>query len=129
MQLTVTPSFAALAASRLAPGAAWRLATDWSDYVAQMVEVLDAEPLLSGGHSQVTQRDRIEEYMSFRPCPVCKGARLNPASLSVLINGRSIAEVSAMPLQETKEIQPSAELQAKSRRNPNVRCTAVDHGE
>ena len=45
----VTPSFAALAASRLAPGAVWRLATDWADYAEQMVEVLDAEPLLSGG--------------------------------------------------------------------------------
>jgi tRNA (guanine-N7-)-methyltransferase len=45
----VTPAFAALAASRLAPGAGWRLATDWADYAEQMVEVLDAEPLLSGG--------------------------------------------------------------------------------
>ena len=45
----VTPAFAALAASRLAPGAVWRLATDWADYAEQMVEVLDAEPLLTGG--------------------------------------------------------------------------------
>lgn len=45
----VTPAFAALAASRLAPGAEWRLATDWADYAEQMVEVLDAEPLLRGG--------------------------------------------------------------------------------
>ncbi|MBU2694584.1 tRNA (guanosine(46)-N7)-methyltransferase TrmB [Pimelobacter sp. 30-1] len=40
---------AALVASRLAPGALWRLATDWADYAEQMVEVLDAEPLLEGG--------------------------------------------------------------------------------
>ncbi|WP_231482698.1 tRNA (guanosine(46)-N7)-methyltransferase TrmB [Nocardioides sp. URHA0020] len=45
----VTPRFAGLAASRLAPGAEWRLATDWADYAEQMVEVLDAEPLLAGG--------------------------------------------------------------------------------
>jgi tRNA (guanine-N7-)-methyltransferase len=45
----VSREFAALAASRLAPGATWRLATDWADYAEQMVEVLDAEPLLSGG--------------------------------------------------------------------------------
>jgi tRNA (guanine-N7-)-methyltransferase len=45
----VTPTFAALAASRLAPGAEWRLATDWADYAEQMVEVLDAEPRLTGG--------------------------------------------------------------------------------
>ena len=41
--------FAALAASRLAPGAPWRLATDWADYAEQMQEVLDAEPALTGG--------------------------------------------------------------------------------
>ena len=39
----------ALAASRLRPGAAWRLATDWADYAEQMREVLDAEPPLEGG--------------------------------------------------------------------------------
>jgi tRNA (guanine-N7-)-methyltransferase len=45
----VDPPFAALAASRLAPGATWRLATDWAHYAAQMRDVLDAEPLLEGG--------------------------------------------------------------------------------
>lgn len=45
----ITPAVAALAASRLAAGAAWRLATDWPDYAEAMVEVLDAEPGLSGG--------------------------------------------------------------------------------
>ncbi|GAA5155281.1 tRNA (guanosine(46)-N7)-methyltransferase TrmB [Nocardioides marinquilinus] len=45
----VTPPFAALAASRLEPGGCWRLATDWSAYAEQMVEVLDAEPGLTGG--------------------------------------------------------------------------------
>lgn len=45
-------------------------------------------------------RDRYEEYMRQIPCPVCNGARLNPASLSVLINGKSIADVAAMPMRE-----------------------------
>jgi tRNA (guanine-N7-)-methyltransferase len=45
----VNASFAALAASRLAPGATWRLATDWADYADQMRAVLDAEPGLTGG--------------------------------------------------------------------------------
>lgn len=48
----VGPSFAALVASRLAPGATWRLATDWADYAEQMIEVLDAEPLLEGGPTE-----------------------------------------------------------------------------
>ncbi|WP_139977659.1 tRNA (guanosine(46)-N7)-methyltransferase TrmB [Nocardioides litoris] len=45
----VAPPFAAVAARRLRPGAVWRLATDWAAYAEQMVEVLDAEPLLEGG--------------------------------------------------------------------------------
>src|SRR5947207_2707117 len=36
------------------------------------------------------QRERIEEYMSFRPCPVCKGARLKPEVLAVTVGSRSI---------------------------------------
>jgi tRNA (guanine-N7-)-methyltransferase len=45
----VDGDFAALAAERLAPGAEWRLATDWTDYAEQMRQVLDAEPRLTGG--------------------------------------------------------------------------------
>ncbi|WP_028660606.1 tRNA (guanosine(46)-N7)-methyltransferase TrmB [Nocardioides insulae] len=45
----VAPSFARLVVSRLVPGGTWRLATDWADYAEQMVEVLDAEPGLTGG--------------------------------------------------------------------------------
>jgi tRNA (guanine-N7-)-methyltransferase len=45
----VGAAFARLAASRLAPGGTWRLATDWSNYAEQMRAVLDAEPLLAGG--------------------------------------------------------------------------------
>jgi tRNA (guanine-N7-)-methyltransferase len=45
----VNASFAALAASRLSPGATWRLATDWDDYADQMREVLDGRPDLTGG--------------------------------------------------------------------------------
>jgi excinuclease ABC subunit A len=36
------------------------------------------------------QRERIEEYMSFRPCPECGGARLKPAVLAVKVGGKSI---------------------------------------
>jgi len=45
----VDARFASLAAGRLAPGSAWRLATDWSHYAEQMRGFLDAEPLLHGG--------------------------------------------------------------------------------
>ncbi|RDV12786.1 excinuclease ABC subunit UvrA [Arthrobacter sp. RT-1] len=48
-------------------------------------------------------RDRYEEYMRQIPCPACNGARLNPASLSVLINGNSIADVAALPMRDCAE--------------------------
>jgi excinuclease ABC subunit A len=38
------------------------------------------------------QRERIEEYMSFRPCPACKGARLKPEVLAVTVGERNIHE-------------------------------------
>jgi tRNA (guanine-N7-)-methyltransferase len=42
----VQPDFVSLAASRLRPGGALHLATDWDDYAVQMRAVCDAEPLL-----------------------------------------------------------------------------------
>src|SRR5438128_9184769 len=42
------------------------------------------------------QRERIEEYMSFRPCPVCKGARLKPEVLAVTVGGRNIHQFTRM---------------------------------
>ena len=58
-------------------------------------------------------RDRYEEYMRETPCPECGGARLNPASLSVLINGKNIAQVAALPLREAAEFLGGLELTAR----------------
>ena len=38
----------------------------------------------------------MDKYMSDRPCPVCKGARLKPESLAVTVAGRNIAETCAL---------------------------------
>src|SRR5512135_2363700 len=46
------------------------------------------------------QRERIEEYMSFRPCPVCKGARLKPEVLAVTVGDKSIHEFSQMSVKQ-----------------------------
>jgi excinuclease ABC subunit A len=43
-----------------------------------------------------TARERIEEYMSLRPCPVCKGARLKPEVLAVTVGDRSIHEFTTL---------------------------------
>ncbi|PIQ83766.1 MAG: excinuclease ABC subunit A [Candidatus Omnitrophica bacterium CG11_big_fil_rev_8_21_14_0_20_63_9] len=38
-------------------------------------------------------KEELTRYLSVLPCPACHGARLKPESLAVLIDGRSIAEV------------------------------------
>ncbi len=48
------------------------------------------------------QRDKIQEYMREVPCPTCKGARLRPLPLHVLIEGKSIADVSAMSIRDSE---------------------------
>ncbi|MFD8561500.1 excinuclease ABC subunit UvrA [Streptosporangium canum] len=45
-------------------------------------------------------REKYEGYMREIPCPACKGARLKPVSLAVTVEGRSIADVSAMSIGE-----------------------------
>jgi excinuclease ABC subunit A len=56
-----------------------------------------------------TQRERIEEYMSFRPCPVCKGARLKPEVLAVTVGERNIHQFTQMSV--TRALQFLAELE------------------
>jgi len=55
------------------------------------------------------QRERIEEYMSFRPCPVCHGARLKPEVLAVTVGDKNIHEFTRMSV--TRAIDFLDELQ------------------
>ena len=41
-------------------------------------------------------RTEIERYMRRETCPICNGLRLKPGSLSVTINGQSIADVTRL---------------------------------
>ncbi|RIK17603.1 MAG: excinuclease ABC subunit A [Acidobacteria bacterium] len=47
-----------------------------------------------------SSRERYEGFMRRVPCPACKGARLKPEILAVLVGGRSIAEVCELPIDE-----------------------------
>jgi len=47
-------------------------------------------------------RSKIEGYMAYNPCPVCKGTRLKPESLAVTVGGKNIAEVTKMSVTEAK---------------------------
>ena len=58
-------------------------------------------------------RERFEGFMREIPCPVCHGARLKPESLAVLVGGRSIAEVCALPIREAAGFLAELELSAR----------------
>ncbi len=57
-----------------------------------------------------TQRERIEEYMSFRPCPACKGARLKPEVLAVTVGEINIHEFTKMSVTRALEFIDSLVL-------------------
>ncbi len=51
--------------------------------------------------SSDAMREEIEQFMSITPCTACKGARLKPEALSVLVDGRNIYEVTRMPVRQS----------------------------
>ncbi|MCY4279694.1 MAG: excinuclease ABC subunit UvrA [Acidimicrobiaceae bacterium] len=48
-------------------------------------------------------RENIEGYMRQVPCGACGGARLNPMSLAVTVDGRNIHELCEMPISDAAE--------------------------
>ncbi|HET9858194.1 MAG TPA: excinuclease ABC subunit UvrA, partial [Nocardioidaceae bacterium] len=62
-----------------------------------------------------TSRDRFEGFMREVACPACSGTRLKPVSVAVTIGGRSIAEVCALPINETADFLKSLDLSARER--------------
>ena len=48
-------------------------------------------------------RGELERYMSARPCPSCHGKRLKPESLAVLVDGKSIIQVTEQSIDRAVE--------------------------
>jgi excinuclease ABC subunit A len=61
-------------------------------------------------------REKIEEYMTLRPCPDCKGARLRPESRAVLVGGTAIHEFTALPARRALEWIKGQEFSEHDRR-------------
>jgi excinuclease ABC subunit A len=62
-----------------------------------------------------TSRERFEGFMREVPCPTCQGSRLKPVSLAVTIGGKSIADVCALPINETADFLRDLDLSARER--------------
>ena len=60
-------------------------------------------------------REKIEEYMTLRPCPECGGARLRPESLAVKVGGLGIDELTRMSARRTLEWFDELELSETER--------------
>jgi len=60
-------------------------------------------------------RERIEEYMSVRPCPECHGARLRPETLAVKVGGIGIHEFTRKSAREAIEWLDALDLTGSER--------------
>ncbi|MFM8721536.1 MAG: excinuclease ABC subunit UvrA [Acidimicrobiaceae bacterium] len=55
-------------------------------------------------------REQFESYMREVPCPSCKGARLKPESLAVLVEGKHISEICDLSIGESAKFLAELEL-------------------
>jgi excinuclease ABC subunit A len=55
-------------------------------------------------------REQFESYMREVPCPSCKGARLKPESLAVLVDGKHISEVCDLSIGESAKFLAELDL-------------------
>jgi excinuclease ABC subunit A len=62
-----------------------------------------------------TSREKIEEFMSLRPCPVCHGARLKPEVLAVTICGKNIHHFTGMSVTRARVFLDGLELSETER--------------
>jgi excinuclease ABC subunit A len=60
-------------------------------------------------------REQLEQFMVEQPCPACGGKRLRPESLSVLVAGKSIGDVVALPVREALDFFTHVPLRSNGR--------------
>ncbi|PRO65604.1 excinuclease ABC subunit UvrA [Alkalicoccus urumqiensis] len=58
-------------------------------------------------------REQMEQYMTQKPCPVCKGNRLSKAALAVKVNGYHIGEVTDLSIYDAKTFFENVEFTEK----------------
>jgi excinuclease ABC subunit A len=74
----------------------YKYESDWKGALRAMKERLENPP------SEKT-REALHELVGPVECPSCRGARLQPESLAVKINGLGIADYTALPIDETAD--------------------------
>ncbi|MDD5763758.1 MAG: excinuclease ABC subunit UvrA [Candidatus Bipolaricaulis anaerobius] len=70
-------------------------------------------PTLERNYRETTSeeaREGIEQYLSALPCEACRGARLRPEALAVTVGGKSLWDVTRLPVREALAFFTSLEL-------------------
>ena len=71
-------------------------------------------------------REKIEEYMSVRPCPECGGARLRPESRAVLVGGTPIHEFTKLSARRAIQWLDDVELTETERHIARLILREID---
>ena len=90
---------------------------------AYYAEFEGVQPYIERRHREAesdTSRERFEGFMREVPCPACEGSRLKPVSMAVTLGatdggGKNIAEVCALPINETADFLRDLDLTARER--------------
>jgi excinuclease ABC subunit A len=84
----------------------YRYESDWKGALRTMRDRMENPP------SEKTKL-ALEELIAPVPCPICEGARLQPESLAVKVNGLGIAEYSRLPIDESVKKIDEIKLSAR----------------
>ena len=64
--------------------------------------------------SSMSVRQSLEQYLNIRPCPACKGARLNPGALAVTFNNYNIFELTEMSIERLQAWMAEIEIRGQN---------------
>ena len=63
--------------------------------------------------ASVSVREDIKRFMSFKPCSMCQGTRLNEAARSVMVGGKAIWEITGLSIQNSVRFMSALTLRGK----------------
>ena len=86
--------------------ASWSSKGNWEGLIPQ------SERLYQQTESDY-RRNELEKFMRVSPCPACNGKRLKPKILSVMIDNRSIADITDMSIIEAQRFFTGLQLTEK----------------
>ncbi|WP_406658061.1 excinuclease ABC subunit UvrA [Methanolobus sp. ZRKC2] len=75
-------------------GGMWRHTGKFKGVIANLSKIFEKT-------ESESSKDRMQRYISTKPCPVCGGDRLKPASLAVKIDGNNIIDITGMSVEES----------------------------